>query len=420
MRVILHSDLNNFYASVECARNPELKGKAVIVIGDKEARHGIVLAKNMIAKEAGIETGEVVWQARGKCPDLIEVNADFKEYIRVSRQVRAIYEQYTDRIEAFGIDECWLDVTESGRLFGDGIAIAERIRNEIKTKLGITVSIGVSYNKIFAKLASEIKKPDAVTIIDRNNYQEVAWHLPVEDLLYVGRATKLKLNKMSIYTIGDLARADRQRLADKLGKWGIYLSIFARGEDNSEVRIVGEADMVKSIGNSLTAYRDLECDEDVEALIYLLADSVAARLREGGYGKAIFCHFSFRDNHLAYYAKQSKMSRPTLVSADIAAEAMKMFRELSFPDYKVRSVSVSVSGFDNGVEQLSIDNDTDNAERSEKLERTVDKIREKYGQQSIKRAVVDRDAKLGALDIRSDHTIHPVSFFKNKKDHENK
>lgn len=411
----MHSDLNNFYASVECARNPELRGKAVVVIGDKEARHGIVLAKNSIAKAAGINTGEVVWQARQKYPDLVEVNADFKEYIKVSRRVRSIYEQYTDRIEAFGIDECWLDVTESNNLFGNGYEIAERIRNEIKQKLGITVSIGVSYNKIFAKLASEIKKPDAVTVIDETNYKEVAWKLPVEDLLYVGRATKNKLNKMSIYTIGDLARAERSRLADKLGKWGIYLSIFARGEDESEVKIVGEADMVKSIGNSLTAYRDLVTDDDVETLIYLLSDSVAARLRDGGYGNAIFCHLSFRDNHLAYYAKQARMEHPSKVSGDIAKACMKLFKEIRPEECKVRSVSVSVSGFDHGIEQLRIDSDTQNADRSEKLERTVDRIRRKYGQQSIKRAVVDRDAKLGALDIRSDHTIHPVSFFKSGK-----
>mgnify|MGYP002799876825 FL=1 len=202
MRTILHSDLNNFYASVECLRNPEIREKPVVVVGSKEDRHGIVLAKNMIAKKAGVKTGDVYWEARQKCGNtLVEVQADFAEYLKVSKEVRKIYEDYTDRIEAYGIDECWLDVTASLNLFGSGVQIANTIRERIKKEIGITVSVGVSWNKIFAKLGSDMKKPDAVTEITEGNYKEIVWSLPVEDLLYVGNATKQKLNRIGVKTV---------------------------------------------------------------------------------------------------------------------------------------------------------------------------------------------------------------------------
>ena len=217
MRTILHSDLNNFYASVECLRNPEIREKPVIVVGSKEDRHGIVLAKNMIAKQAGVKTGDVYWEAKQKCgKNLVEVQADFVAYLQVSRAVRKIYEDYTDRIEAYGIDECWLDVTASG-IFGSGDQIAETIRQRVKNELGLTVSIGVSWNKIFAKLGSDMKKPDAVTVITKENYKDKVWKLPVEELLYVGKATKRKLNRIGVMTIGDLARSSEKVLTGLLG-----------------------------------------------------------------------------------------------------------------------------------------------------------------------------------------------------------
>lgn len=294
MRTILHSDLNNFYASVECLRNPEIREKPVIVVGSKEDRHGIVLAKNMIAKQAGVKTGDVYWEAKQKCgKNLVEVQADFVAYLQVSRAVRKIYEDYTDRIEAYGIDECWLDVTASG-IFGSGDQIAETIRQRVKNELGLTVSIGVSWNKIFAKLGSDMKKPDAVTVITKENYKDKVWKLPVEELLYVGKATKRKLNRIGVMTIGDLARSSEKVLTGLLGKWGEYLYAFANGEDQSQVVPVGEEENVKSIGNSLTVYRDLKDDEDVKMVIYLLADSIAARMRESGMNKARTVHIYAR------------------------------------------------------------------------------------------------------------------------------
>ncbi|MDF2572878.1 MAG: polymerase, partial [Sporomusa sp.] len=219
-RTILHVDLNNFYASVECLYRPELRDKPLVVCGDAEARHGIVLAKNQPAKQLGIKTGDVIWEAKLKCPGLITVPADFRKYLRFSRSARAIYADYTDQIEAFGIDECWLDVTGSLKLFGSGPVIADTIRQRFKEELGLTASIGVSYNKIFAKLGSDMKKPDATTTITEDNYRDKVWPLPVSELLYVGRSTRQKLQNRAIRTIGDLARADTKNLKLMLGVWG--------------------------------------------------------------------------------------------------------------------------------------------------------------------------------------------------------
>lgn len=219
MRTILHSDLNNFYASVECLKNPAIKDKPVVVVGSKEDRHGVVLAKNDIAKSKGVKTGDMYWEALQKCgPTLVEVQADFSSYLNMSKKVRKIYSDYTDQIEAYGIEECWLDVTYS-KIFGNGEQIAEQIRNRVKKEIGLTVSVGVSWNKIFAKLGSDMKKPDAVTVITPENYKDVVWTLPVEDLLYVGKAAKTKLNKINIKTIGELANSDENLLVNLLGKW---------------------------------------------------------------------------------------------------------------------------------------------------------------------------------------------------------
>ena len=411
MRTILHSDINNFYASVECRRRPELAGKPVIVCGSKEDRHGIVLAKNMLAKSCGIKTGDVIWEAKRKCPGVVEIPADFPEYLRFSKKVRRIYERYTDRVEAFGIDECWLDVTESLSLFGSGREIAEEIRNSVKSELGVTVSVGVSYNKIFAKLASDLKKPDAVTVISAENYREVVWSLPAEELLYVGKATKRKLNGVGIYTIGDIARAEESFLLRRLGKWGSYLWRFANGLDDTEVVRVGEEENVKSIGNSLTNYRDLENEEEVFTLIWLLADSVAMRLRESGLGRARTVHLWVRDAKLSDFGRQARLPRASRSGSEIGAFACKLFSE-SYPwREKVRGVGVSVSGFERGNEQLDLFSDFGKEEKSERLDEMLDRIRKKYGNNIIQRAVIKKDKRLSELDVKGEHVVHPENFF---------
>ena len=266
MRTILHVDLNSFYASVECLYHPELRNLPVAVTGDVEARHGIILAKNQLAKQFNVKTGEAIWQAKQKCPKLICLPADYRKYLRFSRLAKTICADYTDRIESFGIDENWLDIGGSAQLFGTGPEIADTIRRRFREELGITASVGVSYNKIFAKLGSDMKKPDATTVITADNFREKVWPLPVEDLLYVGRATQRKLNSRMIKTIGDLANADLRTLKILLGVWGEVLHQYANGMDNSPVRLSGEESIVKSIGNSTTTLRDLVNEDDAKMI----------------------------------------------------------------------------------------------------------------------------------------------------------
>lgn len=413
MRTILHSDLNNFYASVECLRRPEIRGKPVVVVGAKEERHGVVLAKNMIAKRAGVKTGDVYWEARQKCGNaLVEVQADFSEYLKVSKKVRKIYEDYTDRVEAFGIDECWLDVTHSLFLFGSGAEIANAVRERVKKEIGITVSVGVSWNKIFAKLGSDMKKPDAVTEITPENFRDTVWKLPAEELLYVGKATKEKLARLGVKTIGQLAQADETLLVKQLGKWGRYLHAFANGRDDSPVVTVDEEENIKSVGNSLTVYRDLKDDEDVRMVIHLLADSVGARMREAGLPRARTVHVSVRSSDLSEFRKQGKFPRPTRHALEISQKAFELFREMYPWNNYVRSVGVSVSDFSFGAEQLDLFGDFEKDEKQVRLDAAVDRLRRKYGNGIIQSAIVYKDPKIRALDVKGDHTIHPYSFFK--------
>ena len=306
-RVILYSDLNNFFASVETLSHPEFKGRPMIVCGDPKERRGVVFAKNEEAKKYGIRTAETVAEAFRKCPHLITCETHFGEYKRYSRRVHTIYERFTDRIESCSIDECALDVTESVRLFGSGGEIAERIRRVVKEELRLTVSVGVSFNKVFAKLASEMKKPDAVTVISRENYREKVFPLPVTDLLLVGKATAETLRSRGIRTIGELAAADRALLVRLLGKRGAQLSVFARGEDDEPVRSDGEKAETKSIGNSMTLPRDVTDREEIKRLLYALAESVSARQRDADVGKCDTVHIVVRNERMADFTCQKKV-----------------------------------------------------------------------------------------------------------------
>ena len=277
-RVILHSDLNACYASIECMLNPLLKGKPVAVAGSVEERHGIILAKSQEAKVCGVRTGEAVWQAKLKCPDIVLVPPHYDEYIKYSSFVRDIYRRYTDLIEPFGLDEAWLDVTGSQRLFGNGWQIAENIRETVKSELDLTVSIGVSFKKVFAKLGSDLKKPDAVTVITREDFKEKLWNLPAVEMIGVGRATFAKLNSYGIYTIGDLANCDRDWITRQLGKNGTELWIFANGFDTSRVKPDGYREPVKSIGHGITCSEDLVNAGEVWKVFLSLSQDVQRRL----------------------------------------------------------------------------------------------------------------------------------------------
>lgn len=410
-RTILHADLNNFYASVESLYRPELRTKPIIVCGDAEARHGIVLAKNYPAKAMGIKTGDVIWEAKQKCPGLIILAADFKKYLRFSRLARAIYADYTDQIEPFGVDEAWLDVTGSLKLHGPGHVIADTIRQRFKNELGLTASVGVSWNKIFAKLGSDMKKPDATTIITKENYRDIVWPLPVGELLYVGRATKRKLLNRAILTIGDLANRDISALKLLLGIWGETLWSFANGLDAAPVRQSGEENIVKSVGNSTTTPRDLVNTDDVKLIIYVLAESVAARLRRHGL-KCKTVVISVRDKDLLSFERQGKLSTPTFISGEIAQKAMDLFTVNYSWNKPIRSLGVRGADLVTADKHIQIDLFDGDKTEIEDLERTIDGLRYRYGHYSVQRCAMLLDRQLTGFNPKDDHTIHPVSYFK--------
>ena len=402
-RVILHSDLNNFFASVEIALNPALAGKPLIVCGDPKERHGVVLAKNEEAKRFGIKTAETVYSALKKCPDLQMVGSHFHEYKKYSRKVVEIYARYTDQIEECSIDECALDMTESTFLFGSGREIAEKIRAEVKQELGLTVSIGVSFNKVFAKLASEMKKPDAVTEVSEENYKDIVWRLPVGDLLFVGKSTAESLHKVGVRTIGDLACADEGLINRILGKRGRQLRVYARGEDDEPVKSEKKKEDLKSIGNSTTLPKDIVDREEVKRWFYALAESVCGRLRSADVGRASTVHIVVRNERLEDTTCQMKVS-PTVLCGDVAQAAYQLFCR-HFPlGTRVRMLGITVSGFDYHVEQMSLDpfleGDRANYDKKERAESTIAKLREKYGYATVQRVLILEDEKLNGLDIR--------------------
>lgn len=405
-RVILHSDLNNFYASVEALSRPELRDRPFAVCGDEEMRHGIVLAKNYIAKRYGIKTGESLGEAREKCRDLITVKANFELYLYYSKMVRAIYRRYTDRIEPFGIDECWLDVSGCQK---DGKEIADEIREAVKTELGLTVSVGVSWNKVFAKLASDMKKPDATTIINKANYKEKVFPLTVNELLYVGRATYSKFKKYNINTIGELAATDKDFLKRLLGKWGESLYTYANGLDASPVVKSDEAEDVKSVGNSLTAARDLVDETDVRRLVTALSESVAERLREQGLQGSVVTLW-IRDKNLMQWAKQIKLERPTFLSGEMIETAMALYKKYYTLDPAIRTLGVTLSSLSpiGAPEQLSLLDDGRRF-KEERMEYTIDSIRKRFGKTSLQRGLLCTD-RFEAINPGQTHNI--TSFIK--------
>lgn len=419
-RIILHIDCNCFYASVEMLHHPELAGLPLAVGGDPEARHGIVLTANYIAKRRGVKTGQALWQARQACPDLVFVPPRMDLYIRFSRMARQIYREYSDRVESFGLDECWVDITHSCEILGDktktmanGFRVAEEISSRIRKELGITVSIGVSWNKIYAKLGSDYKKPDAITVFDRENYRSLIWPQPVSNLLYVGRRTERKLYSFGIHTIGELAEADPALLKGWFGKMGLVLSTFARGEDETMVSPYGEDVPVKSIGNSTTTPRDLTCNEDVRLVLYLLAESVAKRLREHhfqGYVVEVYV----RDSGLFTCHQQHRLQEPTNISEEIEKASARIFSKLYRWEKPIRSIGIRVGDLvEEGLpRQMSFFIDIEKREKRLRADRMVDSVRRRYGYQSIQRGIMYEDTYLSSLDAAADdHMIHPHSYF---------
>ena len=397
MRVILHSDLNNFYASCESLLHPEYAGKPLVVCGKIEDRHGIVLAKNQIAKVGGVKTGMTLYECRKIFPDIVTVVANHELYHEYSKKVKDIYKDYTNYIEGFGIDEAWLDVTESIKMFGSGEKIANIIRERIKEEIGLTVSIGVSFNKVFAKLGSDMKKPDAVTVISKDNFKDKVWPLPVEDLLFVGRATKAKFNDLGIKTIGDLARFDKKILKTKFGKVGEKLWDYSNGYDTEPVRKYTDSAEIKSVGNSLTFYRDIYDIKDIEMLFYFLAESVAERMKNYGKNLAKTLHITVIDKELTHYSFQTSLGFPTSASFTIAETATKLFLKHMNVKHGIRGVGVSVSNFTE-CEQLLIDPEQECKEKNITLDKTMEKLRHRFGKHSIDRAIIFTDKRLQELN----------------------
>ena len=410
-RTILHSDANCFYASVEMLYHPEYVGKPLAVGGDPEARHGIVLTANYIAKRSGVKTGMALWQAKQVCPDLIFVPPRMDLYLKFSSMLREIYSEYTNQVEPYGCDEAWLDVTDSFSLKGDGRKIAEEINRRVKKELGITVSIGISWNKIFAKLGSDYKKPDGITEFNRTNYRELIWKLPVSDLLYVGRSTNRTLQKYGIRTIGELARTDPSFLERQLGKMGLVIFSFANGWDDSPVAAESYHAPIKSIGNSTTTPRDLENDLDVWIIQIALAESVAARLRKHGF-KCKTVEITVRDNGLYSFSRQIHLRQPTNITNEIVTAAFQLFKDNYKWEHPIRRLGIRAADLvlDDIPVQLDLFGNQEKKEKLEKLDRTVDEIRRRFGYFSIQRAAMYQDKVLSHLDAGT-HTIHPHSYF---------
>jgi len=419
-RVILHADMNCFYAAVECLHRPELRGKPVVVGGHEELRHGIVLAKNLMAKRCGVKTAMSLVEARRICPQLVTIPPDYNLYMRFSRMARSIYYDYTDLVEPFGPDEAWLDVTGSAHLWGgDAYLMACEISERVKAELGVTISIGISWNKVFAKFGSDYKKPDAITVITPDNYRQIVWQAPVEELLYVGRATKRKLNASAVFTIGELATEDPRLLVNKFGKIGPMLQYFALGEDITPVKVLdpqtSQVDYdIKSIGNGLTAPRDILTRLDARLLISLLSESVAKRLREQRLKARTIC-ISVRDAaDLTYYTRQATLPRASNITSEIARGAFELLsaNEPLDGSHAIRTMGVRAADLQDADAPLQLDIFGDEEKRAalERLDATIDDLRRRFGNNIVRRAVALGDEQMTPLDIQRDNVIHPVGF----------
>lgn len=394
-RAILHCDLNNFYASVETVLHPELRGKPVAVCGSVEDRHGIVLAKSEPAKKCGVKTAETIWQAKRKCPDLIVLPPHFDVYVQYAKTVRQIYCRYTNQVEPFGLDECWLDVGGSERLFGAPHEIAFLIKETVKKETGLTVSVGVSFNKIFAKLGSDMKKPDAITVIGRENFREIIWPLPASDLLWVGKSTYSVLQRYGISTIGDVACAAPVLLKKLFGKNGVCLWQSANGLENSKVCDSAYKAPVKSIGRGITCVEDLQSNEEVWRVILTLSHTVSEHLRREELA-ASGVQISIKNTALFTTQAQEKLLFSTQNSWEIAAKAQRIFTGHYRWQTPVRAVTVRAIDLVplNTPQQLSLGFDAVRHERLEALDKTVLALNQRYGRKTVLEATVLQGTKM--------------------------
>ena len=395
LRSILHCDMNNFYASVECMLDPSLKQYPIAVCGSVEERHGIVLAENYKAKDFDVKTGDAVWQVKQKCKDLVIVPPHYEEYIKYSKLARSVYERYTDQVEPYGMDECWLDITGTEGIFGSPEQVANEIRETIKFELGLTISVGVSFDKIFAKLGSDMKKPDAVTVIPKDSFKEKIWGLPAADLLGVGRATQRVLDSYCIHTIGDLAKADPEFLRRRLGKNGVALWNFANGNDLSLVTKTDFVSPVKSVGHGITTVADLEKPEQVWPVFLELTQDIGHKLRVHGLcAEGVAIHI--RDNTLDTRQWQTKIALPTQSPMIIAKTAFLLFEKRYGWNNPIPTVTVQAINLvpQDTPRQISIFMDAEKQDKLERVEKCVEEIRRRFGKDSIRNGVLCQNLRL--------------------------
>lgn len=394
LRTILHSDMNSCYASIETKLNPKLKNKAMAVCGDPKNRHGIILAKSQEAKIMGVKTGEAIWQAKIKCPNLILVPPHYEKYLEFSRKARKIYYSYTNRVEPFGLDECWLDVSESLKLFGSGEEIANEIRKRMKNELGITVSVGVSFNKVFAKLGSDLKKPDATSVIKRENFKEMVWPLDISSIIGIGKSTKRKLNGIGIYTLGELAKSDVKTVKGILGINGLYLWQYANGFDDRPVKDYSYREVIKTIGNSSTLVEDLYTNEEVYNIFQILSLNVSKRLREANLSSMGIKIF-IRDNNLLSYEFQAPISNPTQSSIILAEKAIDLFKKKYKWDFPIRALGLrAINLVDDKIPtQTDIFSDYKEIVKKENLDKAIYNIRKKYNKDILTFASLKNNKK---------------------------
>ena len=383
-QIVLHSDLNCFYAAVEMMLDPALKGKPVAVCGSTENRHGIVLAKSYEAKAKGVKTGQANWEARQACPGLICVPPQYDQYLKYSRLVRAIYARYADDIEPFGMDEAWIALRGCGSVRKGGLEVAEEIRQTVKEELGLTVSIGVSFSKIFAKLGSDMKKPDAITVLHEDNWREKVWPLPASELLYVGPATTKKLAQTNVRTIGELAQMDPENLRLRFGKNGVALWAFANGLDNARVSPSDYEAPIKSVGHGTTCVVDLDNEYAVWLVLYELAQDVGHRLRDSGLA-ARGVQLTVKDKDLGWRQYQLPLSFPTQSPLEMAQAAFALFRARY--DWMKPVRALTVRGINLVPEkrpvQLDMFNDVAKREKRKALDDAIDEIRRRFGYRAI-------------------------------------
>ena len=396
-RMILHADINYCYANIECLDEPRLRGRPVAVGGEEALRHGIVLAATPEARRCGVKTGQALWQARQCCPELTVVPPRFDRYLEVSRQVRAIYRGYTPQVEPFGLDEAWLDVTGCPGAAGGAARLADELRRRVHEEIGVTVSVGVSFNKPFAKLGSELKKPDAVSEVSRAGFRAQIWPLPASALLYVGRATAARLARYGIHTIGALAQTEPACLRRWFGKNGDMLSRYANGLDAEPVALADEARAVHSVGSSVTPPRDLRTPEDARIVLWTLCEEVSARLYAQGLA-ARGVQLSLRGVDLIWRQRQAPLAQPARFSGELCHAALPLLAEHDWRQ-PLRSLGVRAMALESAdaPRQLSLFDDGARREKRARLEQAVLAARARCGPAAVRRAVTLLDPALAGL-----------------------